>query len=546
MTPPDTPELHQQQLQRLADTDGGAALVAELSRLPSDPARAFEHQRRIFDAIVRLNDPGAADALARYASSSPHAHFETRAALALAALGDLRAVPHLARRLRLDPLETYGDRGWEAQLRRDDGERVAAARALGDLATLHPEASASILNESEAALIDWTHARPSPHTNGLRSLAILGSHRDIDAWREWADPQVALPLEGQPPPLPEEWVVAHTALRWVGRLRDSGSRDALYASLERRPQGFVATQESALQNGGAILAMTLRSLGVGGAEGLSEWRDPKAFVPLLRHVDEPDNHEESRLAAAAALGWVGSDADLKKLAARLLSLPKAKLELALLYAEALRQRPAAGVPQALLSALTPSRPPRLRQAIARAIGKSQLDAASEKKLTALLKDPQLRSDAALALMLGGSANAAAAGAAAADALQGLGEAWFNSHDQLTEASLSDGSLLRHIRNADAVQAGWAAPLLGQRLQSILYDAGPHSLTRAVLNGRLLAIARGADTESARLAVRAFALLEERGMLLSLSRAEGPAAAAARSERARLVAPADAAAAAARH
>ena len=48
-----------------------------------------------------LNDPSGADSLYKYIQSNPHIHLQTHAALALAAIGDIRAVPTLAKRLRM-------------------------------------------------------------------------------------------------------------------------------------------------------------------------------------------------------------------------------------------------------------------------------------------------------------------------------------------------------------------------------------------------------------------------------------------------------------
>ena len=49
----------------------------------------------VFQAIRMWSDPRGGDALARFVDTKPHAHWETQAALALAEIGDLRAVPAL-------------------------------------------------------------------------------------------------------------------------------------------------------------------------------------------------------------------------------------------------------------------------------------------------------------------------------------------------------------------------------------------------------------------------------------------------------------------
>src|SRR6185503_1045393 len=117
----------------------------------------------------------------------------------------------LAKRLRMDPLKIYSDQvDWEMALKRTDDERVEAARMIADLAMLHPDKRAVIAEQAEDAVIFWLHERTQPHANGLRALAAMGSTKDIEAMRKWADPDVPMPKEGQQPPMPEEWVVAQS------------------------------------------------------------------------------------------------------------------------------------------------------------------------------------------------------------------------------------------------------------------------------------------------------------------------------------------------
>jgi len=58
-------------------------------------------------------------------------------------------VPTLAKRLRMDPLKLYTDQNdWEMMLKRDDNERVVAARMIADLAMLHPEKRPQIADQA--------------------------------------------------------------------------------------------------------------------------------------------------------------------------------------------------------------------------------------------------------------------------------------------------------------------------------------------------------------------------------------------------------------
>jgi hypothetical protein len=107
--------------------------------------------------------------------------------------------------------------------------------------------------------------------------------------------------------------------------------------------------------------------------------------------------------------------------------------------------------------------------------------------------------------------------------------------KLSTDDVANGTLFRYVENADAVAAvllgrepqSFVRVLLANALQSLVYDNGPRTVTRVVLNDQLRRVARGTDARFARLAIRTFTLLNERGHLLALSRGKGPLADAAR-------------------
>jgi HEAT repeat protein len=527
------------QLIRVRDAEGGAGLLAELRRLPSEAGAAFAFEKQVFELLQDLNDPEASDELATFLAEPQHPYFETWAALLLGALGDLRAVPFLARRLRLDPLSVYRDVEWELPLKRDDSERVKSARVLADLAALHPEAHESLRAQSEDALWFWLHERPSPHANGLRALAAMRSRTNITELRGWSNPQLNLPLEGQQPPMPEEWVIAQSALRYVGRLQDAPSFQVLLDQLQRRPPRIDAST-AGLTTDTAILAMSLRALGMGAADGLSEWGEPAAFQPLLKYIEDPLNHEQSRLAAAAALGWVGTEAELRQLAPRVVRFGASARSrfLQSCWLEALRARPISGLAPLLLPLLASGpRPFELGQAAARAMGRSRLDANTEAKLLALARRSATANLATLAVLLGGSSQSATL-AIQSQGSQGasaeLKDGWSLSVSSFSTDDVGNGTLFRYIENADALAATsvggvaqvWARDLLATALKNLIFDDGPHSVTRVVLNDQLLRAAGDSDLRSASLAVRALTLLGEAGHLRYLGRAKTPASALA--------------------
>src|SRR6185295_10712316 len=179
----------------------------------------------------------------------------------------------------LDPLKVYSDSNdYERMQKRDDNARVVGARMLADLAVIHPEAAADIRD------------KPEPHANGLRFLAAVGSTKDIDAMRKWANPTVGLPKEGQQPPLPREWEIAQSAMRYVGWLKDPPSWAVLEKGFSRRDKKTDVTMDSMMGGGLALLGMTLRALNVGAADGFAQWGDSKPFPMMTKFIEDKEEN----------------------------------------------------------------------------------------------------------------------------------------------------------------------------------------------------------------------------------------------------------------
>jgi HEAT repeat protein len=532
-------------LEALRDGIGTDGLVLALNAVSTDDQTlAYYQKKQIFDMIDKLNDPRGGNALYAYLESKPHMHFQTRAATALAQIGDIRGVPTLAKRLRMDPLKLYTDQNdWEMMLKRDDNERVVASRMIADLAMLHPEKRPQIAEQAEDGVIFWIHEMPSPHANGLRALAAMESTKDIAALRKWSNPNEPLPKEGQQPPMPEEWVVAQSALRYVGWLKDQPSWDVLIKALTRRPKDEDVTMDGLMQGGVAILGMSLRAIGYGAADGLSEWRDRKAFKPLLDYIEEPKNNEQSRFQACQALAWVAEKEDFLEIAKKIADYkgnekPDEVRRACLL--EALIQRPVPGTSGALISLMTPQAAVETRHQVARAIAKGGFDAGVEAQLFGLMSDEAMMNDAALALILGGTPETAARAVAQyankrKEALDELGDLWYRSFGYWSQEDLESGLLFKFVDNAEAIskleirstQQEWARVLLMKQFDNLIFDNGPHSFTRVVLRYRLWQMAKGDDAAKRSGAIRALKFMSEQGVLLALRDEAGPAGEQAR-------------------
>ncbi|HVU04039.1 MAG TPA: HEAT repeat domain-containing protein [Polyangiaceae bacterium] len=525
-------------LEALRDGVGTEGLVVSIDSIPTeDRAKEWHRIDQVFGMIRKLADPRGGDSLLAYIGKHPHIHWETFAAFAMAEIGDVRAVPSLAKRLRMDENKIYGDdTDYEMMVKRNNNERVVAARMIADLAVMYPEKRAQIRNDAEDAIIFWIHELPSPHANGMRALAAMESTKDLPALRKWANPDKPLPLEGQQPPMPEEWVVAQSALRYVGWMKDESSWNVLDKSFRRRDPKLDVTMDGLMHGGLAILGMTLRAIGYGAAQGMSEWGDHKAVKTLMDYIDEPKENEQSRNEACSALAWVANADDMVTVAQKIQKYgsgdPKDEFRRSC-YLETLITRPIPGTATALLELLKPSSSMTTRHQAARAIGKAGFDSTVEAKLLEMMKDEQLMVDATLALILGGTADTAARAIAMwvdkpKEALDELQELWYKSFGYWSTEDLEKGHIFRFVDNAEAIgkvelkdtPQGWAPVQLEKQFNTLDFDNGPHSFTRVVLRHRLLDMAKGDDATKKAAAIRTLRFMKEQGVLLSLRDAPG--------------------------
>jgi HEAT repeat protein len=535
-------------LEALRDGIGAEGLVVALDGVSQDdPILADWQRKQIFDMTQKLADPRAGDPLSKYIETKPRIHWETRAATHMAEVGDVRAVPSLARRMRMDPLKIYSDQSdFEMMLKRDDNERVIGARMIADLAVLHPEKRAWIREQAEDAIIFWIHEQPSPHANGLRALAAMESKKDLPAFQKWANPASPLPKEGQQPPMPEEWVIAQSAMRYVGWLKDDTSWPVFEKALKARPREIDVTMDGLMAGGKAILGMALRAIGVGAADGMSQWRDPKAFKPLMDYIDDPMNNEQSRVSACAAVAWVATDEQFLEVVKKIQeykTLEKSDQVRRACLLETLIQRPVPGMAKALLELMVPESAVEMRTQAARAIAKSGIDKEVEGKLFEMMNNEALLNDAALALILGGEPSAAARAVAMfankpKPAIEQLGDMWYKSFGYWSTEDLEKGLIFKYVDNANAIShlelnknstrkdipvgpQEWATALLMSQFDNLAFDNGPHSFTRVVLRYRLWQMAKGEDKAKREGAIKTLSFMKEQGVLLALRDEKGP-------------------------
>ena len=531
-------------LQALRDGMGAPGLVLALQTVQHTTPESEKFQtKQIFDMLKDLEDPRGADALYAYIQTNPKPHWKVEAAMRLAEIGDVRAAEVLGWRMQQDPLKLYNDVEWP-ELRRDDNERVFAARMLADLAVLHPDQRDTLMKTAEPGVLYWVDPdnKPQPHANGMRFLAAVGSQKGTSMLEGWADPKDKLPNEGAQPPFPETWATAQSALRYLGWTKDPGRGwQILEKQLHRRNKKLDVSWDSLMQGGLTILGMTLRALGVGASDGFAQWGDPRAYDDLVKYAEDPMENEQARMEACFAISWVASDAQMhdvvKKIHDNTKTDPKSNF-MRQCYLETVIHRPVPDATGGLVDLLTPSVPDiEVRHQIARAIGMGGITRNMVQPIFDKLSDTSLKADAALALLLGADADTAARAIATyndpaqpAEAIEELKDVYNKTFGYWSDRNYEAGDIARWVDNAQAIAhvkvhdqlQDWARLILGRNLvESIEIDNGPHSMDRVQLRSRLLADARGTNDVKRSDAIAILKFTKEKGSLMALRGAPAP-------------------------
>jgi HEAT repeat protein len=524
-------------LEALRDGIGAQGLLLALKSVNKTTYEREKFQtKQIFEMVKDLADPRGGDLLYAYINSNPRPHWNTEAALRMAEVGDIRAAPTLGWRLAQDTLKLYSE-AEDPEYRRDDNERVVGARMLADLAILYPEKRDELRAAAEDSTIFWATDYPQPHANALRFLAAIQSPKGLPKIRAWADPPKPLPKEGQQPPFPEEWATAQSALRYVGWARDPQGWGILEKQLMRKPPKLEITMESMMQGGIAMLGMSLRAIGVGASHGFAQWGDPKAYPLLVKFIEDAGNNEQARMEACFSLSWVASDDQMKEVAAKIKALkgtePKTSYQRAC-YLETLIHRPVPGATGELVDLLAPEHPVEVRHHAARAMGFGGMSPELQKSLLGKMKDPSTRTDAALALLIGGTPDMAQQAIAQyndapPEAIEELKDVYNRSFGYWSDKNYENGDVARWIVNAESVGhvrvhdrlQDWPKLLLSRAIQGIEYDNGPHSITRVQFRMRLLNAAKSQDAKKREEAIEILKFMKEKGALMALRYEPGP-------------------------
>jgi HEAT repeat protein len=547
-------ESRQKFLEALRDGIGGEGLVLALDSIKPDAPEETQwfQTRQLMEMLRELGDPRAGDALVKWVErAKPLSHWRYEVGLRLAEVGDIRGGKYLGERMMADPIQLYSvAKFWQADegghLSRTD-PRIPAARMLADLPVMHPEARAELAAAAEESVLFWIRPpRPQPHANGLRFLAAINSTKAVNDVRNWAFPKIELPKEGQQPPFPPDFEVAQSALRYIGWMKDEASFPKLLEQFKRKKDKKLDITQNGLNGAGAaMMGMALRAVAYGAADGLAQWGDARAVKPLMDLIEDETWHEEARLAACNALAWCADEKTMVEVAKKAKDFASkkdqpAKAVIGGCYASALTLKPVPSAVPALVDLISADVDMKVRLIIARAIGVSGFDAASEAKLYEKMKDVELRKPAALALILGGTQEVAARTVAMygdydKTSLDDLKDSYADAFGYWSDQDLQRGNIYRWVANATAIThvkvndttQDWARQKLQGQFDNLKFDNGPHSETRVVLRYRLFTAAKSGDAAAKKGAIDTLKFMKEKGTLMALRHEPGEVGAMAK-------------------
>jgi HEAT repeat protein len=538
-------------LEAMRDGIGGEGLVLALDTVVKEPeATNWFQTKQLFDMLGILADPRAGDSLIAWVErSKPHAHWRAEAGIRLVEIGDIRGAKYIAERMGLEGKDIYvQEKFWQADagghLLKGDLQRIVGMRMLADLPVMFADKKPELAEVASEPVMKWLTNRPQPHANGLRFLAQADVKSALPKLREWAFPKEPLPAEGAQPPFPPAFETAQSALRYVGRMHDQDSFDKLVEQFERKKDKKMDITEEGLMGAGlAMLGMALRAVAYGAADGLAEWGEienvEKIEDKLYEFIEDPLWHLDPRFAACNALAWIGNDKTVKKVAEKVAKFaaekdPKLQL-VGACYAQTLARRPSGEIVPMLVDLMRPELAINVRDSIGYAIGVAGVapGSAAEQKLFELLKNPEVRNGAALALVLGGAEDTAARTVAmyadfGKEALDQFKDIYFIAFGYWTDKDLDRGNLYRWVRNAEAISRvkigdapqEWANQRLRAQFDSLQWDNGPHSETRVVLRFRLVKAAREGTPEQKVSAIQTLKFMKEQGPLMALRHEKG--------------------------
>jgi HEAT repeat protein len=532
----------------LRDEAGLAGLVAALDSVSPEPDLGGKQTERIFYIMngrgpfrQTVLDPRGADALDDYMQHTPHPYGRIHAAVVLAQLGDMRAVPVLAAQLRVAPsnVPISGPRDLFGGHPPEE-ERVLAARALEQLAEVYPERLGELRRAAEDPLLKYLRDPEHGHPAALSALVKMRSPKVITQLHTWASPKMRLPkpTDDFATFAAQKWRWAADSLRALGQLRDPSSLGLLENTLNSRPKEFNLTVQSLANTPKSPLVVAMQLLKPAAIAGLAEFGGERAADALFAFADDPYENELTRIQACKGLAWAASDALLRDVLNRIRALRDGTNTLdprlqCFLQTFATRAAPSLKLEiVALLEELSLAGDVASGFFLGQALGRMGVDESDEARLLALLRrDDRAALPAALALFAGARPEMAQVvalrmfGRSAAQKTE-LWSAYGDMLFDISDQDLSSGALYRWVENAFAGEylgkfaLPWPHPAIARNGSP--QESSVHPMSS--LSFRLAAYASGVEGNTA--AIHALLAAEERGALIALRDTPGPGSHAA--------------------
>lgn len=465
--------------QSVLDAIGRSTSAPDIAKLLG-ATTSVDLKRSLVTMLRESHDPRVADTFAELTTSEDEDIRQT-SALALAELGDARAIPPLLELIKAE-------------------DRTTALDALDALALVAKPQVAD-------ALIPMLKDNPGRKASLLKVIGKSGSPT--------AGAAVSKELGGDD---------VEAATYALADLKYQPAYKGLLAKL-KRPKDVdfskpsVPTEEIVRNREIAIRA-------------LGRYGRPDAIPGLMTLIEDPADSAKLRAIAGSVLGQL---ADQKTLATIIEKAKDPALDelTRVNYVQGLWQADAQALSGQLADLLQPSQPAEVRRSAALALGYAA-DPANDQLLRDMLKNPELKREAAFAILLGGNQPAAEELYAQLesdrelrevlqDALMADDSDFFN---MVTKRSFENGQIYRRLTVADSLRSGQGELAFSVPWTQVVTRlkagwSGPDGLTAREIRARLYETLRGQEPAKRRLAAEAFGAMGERGLLIRSRDEAGP-------------------------
>lgn len=471
--------------QSVLDAIGRSTSAPGIAKLV-DQAQSVDLKRSLVSALAETHDPRVADTFAKLLGDAD-ADIKQTSAIALAQLGDPRSVTVLLEQSKSE-------------------DRTTALDALDALALVaKPEVG--------DALLPMLKDNPGRKASLMKAIGKSGSQSAAAA--------IAKELEG------DDIEVAAFALADL-------KYEPVYPKLitmVKRPKGVdfskpsVPTEEIVRDR-----EIALRALG--------RYGKPDAIPAIVTIIEDATDSAKLRAVAGAVLGQLATQETLVQIIAKAKNTALDETTRTY-YVQGLWQADAQTVSGQLVDLLQPSAPAEVRRSAALAIGYAA-DPANDQLLIDLLRNADVKREAAFAVVLGGSTKAAeelykqiAADRELREVLQDFLMAEDNDFFNLITAQhFASGQIFRRLAVAEALKNGKGELTFSYPWQQVTARlkagwAGAGGLSPREVRAKLYEALRGQEPEKRRLAAEALGAMGERGLLLASRDEAGPGQSEAR-------------------